>query len=114
MHWIAALLFAVNGPALEAAQAAYVQCLSAESDAALRERVPADLFASGIGEICVRETGAYRAAALPVLLAQQPGEKAANERFAVEDAANRARLSASYGSKMRARGARRMSDQIEE
>lgn len=103
-----ALLWASN-PALEAAQTAYVQCLSAESDAALRDRVPVDLFAHGAQQICEAETAAFRAVARPMLLAQAAGkaeggaEQAAEERFAAIDAANRADLISAYRGKMRAR-----------
>lgn len=103
-----ALLLA-SSPALDAAQTAYVQCLAAESDAALRDRVPIDLFAHGAQQICEVETAAFRAAALPMLRAQMTGvdeataEHAAGERFAALDAGNRAKLITAYGGKLRAR-----------
>lgn len=103
-----ALLLA-STPALDSAQTAYVQCLAAESDAALRDRVPIDQFAHGAQQICETETAAFRAAALPMLRAQVTGgdaamaEQTAAERFGALDTANRTKLIAAYGSKLRAR-----------
>ncbi|WP_380872788.1 hypothetical protein [Sphingomonas sp. DBB INV C78] len=99
--------------ALDDAQLAYIQCLGAESDAALRERVPADLFAQGALQICEDETAAFRAAAMPMLTAQADGGgEAAEQRFATMDAANRTRLIQSYAGKLRARRGVRSGDSV--
>lgn len=112
------LLFLVSGASLasapmEAAQNAYVRCLSAEADAALRQRVPPREFSEGVLLICEAETDAFRAAALPLLLTQAShgddlsAREEANLRFTAMDEANRQKLVASYIGKLRARrGAR--------
>lgn len=109
-----ALVLLLAGPAampagMDAAQTAYVGCLAAESDAALRERVPVDRFAEGAERICEAETTAFRAAAMPLLLAQAgavdeaAARQDADARFAAMDAAHRARLVTAYQGKLRAR-----------
>ncbi len=108
------LLFLFSGSmsmeaSMEAAQTAYVRCLAAESDAALRRRIPPDEFADGVARICEEETAAYRAAAMPLLLSQATEredispEEQAEHRFSVMDGANRRKLIASYIGKLRAR-----------
>lgn len=108
------LLFLLSGTVsasapMEAAQTAYVHCLSAEADAALRRRVPPVEFVEGVALICERETAAFRTAAMPLLLSQAQGEddlsahEEADLRFTAMDEANRQKLIESYIGKLRAR-----------
>lgn len=110
------LLLLSGSPSMESAQAAYMRCLAAESDAALRRRVPPTEFASGVALICDEETADYRAAAMPLLLSQAtvgdgltPQEQA-DHRFTAMDEANRQKLIAAYVAKLRARRGIRPAD----
>lgn len=110
------LLLLSGSPSMEAAQTAYVRCLAAESDAALRRRVPPAEFAEGVALICEGETAAYRAAAMPLLLSQAtaeddlPAQEQADNRFTAMDEATRQKMIATYVSKLRARRGIRPAD----
>lgn len=90
------LLFALllaDSAALEATQLAYLRCLGAEADAAMRAGIPADAFADGAPHVCEQETAAYRA----VVLAKHAADRAAPDRFDTMDAANRRQMIDGYG-----------------
>jgi hypothetical protein len=93
------------GGGVNGAQAAYMQCLTSELDAALVRRVDDESFAQGIGRVCESETSLYRRMAVASIIGQGAGTPpdVAEARFASFDQANRAELVTSFEQRMRLR-----------
>lgn len=101
-----ALSSATLGGGINGAQAAYMQCLSGELDAAVMRRIDSAAFAEGIGRVCESETALYRRMAVASILGQGTAgtsPAAAEERFQSFDRTNRAELVASFEERMRLR-----------
>ena len=94
------------GGGINGAQAAYMQCLSGELDAAVTRRIESAAFAEGLAHVCESETALYRRMAVASILGQGAvgtSPAAAEERFQSFDRSNRAELVTSFEERMRLR-----------
>lgn len=110
--WMILFLMAGAAPDLADAQIAYMRCMSAETDAAIRHNVEPQVFARAVGQLCEDETRTYRAAAIATLINSARGEAnfdqnaaqaSAETRFTEVDRATRAGMVSRFDTRMRIR-----------
>jgi hypothetical protein len=94
------------GGGISGAQAAYMQCLSSELEAAVVRRIDRESFVEGVTHVCESETALYRRMAVAAIVGQGPAGTTpalAEERFIAFDRANRADLVTNFEARMRLR-----------